>query len=75
VRAARPWAETTIKTLLSRLIQKGAVRSERLDGRLQYRALIDRGTYVEGEVQALAERLFGGDAGALVAYLAEKSKP
>lgn len=67
----RAWAATTIKTLLSRLIQKGAVLSERSSGRLQYRPLVDRRTYVENEVQALADRLFGGDRLALAEYLAE----
>ena len=73
VKAARPWADTTIKTLMSRLTQKGAVRSEKVDGRLQYRALIDRATYVEGEVAALAERLFDGNRAALAEYLARPS--
>jgi predicted transcriptional regulator len=75
VKAARPWAETTIKTLMSRLAQKKAVVSEKADGRLQYRALIDRGTYVQGEVDALVERLFDGDSAKLVEYLAARSIP
>lgn len=75
VRAARPWAETTIKTLMSRLSEKKAVRSERVDGRLQYRALVDRAAFVESEVNALLDRLFGGDPSALVALLVSRDKP
>ncbi len=70
VKAARPWGDATIKTLLGRLMHKHAVRSERDDGRLQYRALIDRTTYVDGEVRALVDRLFDGDPARLVAHLA-----
>ncbi len=69
VRLAQPWGDATIKTLLGRLMRKHAVRSERDDGRLTYRALIDRDTYVDGEVQALADRLFGGRTDGVVAHV------
>jgi BlaI family penicillinase repressor len=72
VKARRAWTDSTIKTLLSRLIHKKAVASERDDGRLQYRALLARETYVEGEVRALVDRLFEGDVGRLIALLASK---
>ena len=60
VKIVQPWADATIKTLLHRLMQKGAVRSQKDDGRQRYHAAIDRQTYVEGEVQALLDRLFDG---------------
>ena len=69
VKARRDWTDSTIKTLLSRLIHKKTVASERDDGRLQYRALLERDAYVEGEVRALVDRLFEGDAARLVALL------
>ena len=70
VRLRRDWRDATIKTLLARLMQKQAVRSERADGRLVYRPLIARETYLAGEVEALVDRLFGGDAAALQRFLA-----
>ena len=69
VKAGQPWADATIKTLLHRLMQKGAVRSEREDGRQRYHAVLSRETYVDGEVRTLLDRLFDGRAEALVAYL------
>ena len=72
VKAGRPWADATIKTLLHRLIQKGAVRSQKEDGRQRYHAVIDRQTYVEGEVQDLLDRLFDGKPDRLVALLADR---
>ena len=69
VKAARPWGDATIKTLLGRLMQKKAVLSAREDGRLLYRPQIDRTAYVEAEIQGLTDRLFGGDRSALKAWL------
>jgi BlaI family penicillinase repressor len=73
VKSVRPWGGATIKTLLGRLMQKKAVRSVREDGLLRYHAMIERSAYVEAEVGALVDRLFGGDAAALAAYLATKA--
>ena len=72
VKAAHPWADATIKTLLHRLMQKGVVRSHKEDGRQRYHAVIDRQAYVEGEVQDLLDRLSDGKPDRLVALLAER---
>lgn len=72
VKSRQPWGDATIKTLLHRLMQKGAVKSVREDGRQRYHAVIDRQTYVEGEVQDLLDRLFDGRPDRLVALLADR---
>lgn len=69
VRSAQDWGDATIKTLLGRLMRKGAILSERVDDRQQYRALISRNDYVRSEIMSLARRLFGGDQGALLAAI------
>lgn len=69
VRAVQAWGDATIKTLLHRLIRKGAVESRRDDGRLRYHPLLDRRAYVNGEIQRLADRLFDGRREALRDYL------
>jgi BlaI family penicillinase repressor len=69
VKAAQPWGDATIKTLLGRLMHKGAIRSVRDDGRLEYRVMIERQAYIDAEIQALADRLFGGKVEALLAHL------
>ena len=69
VTVMQPWAATTIKTLLARLARKKMVAAERVEGVLRYRPLIAREAYVEAEVRALADRLFGGDEGALLDWL------
>lgn len=74
VRAVRPWGDATVKTLLGRLMQKQAVRSEREEGALRYLALLERTAYVEDEVQTLVDRLFGGEVEALETFIAQWRK-
>ena len=69
VKAVQPWADTTIKTLLARLIRKAVVKAERNEGVVRYRPLVDRHTYVEAEVRALVDRLFEGEEARLLAFL------
>jgi len=69
VKARSDWGDATIKTLLHRLMQKGAVRSEKADGRQQYHAVLDRPTFLNDEVDDLVVRLFGGDRDALRRFL------
>lgn len=75
VRSGQPWADATIKTLLHRLMQKGAVRSVKEDGRQRYHAALDRETYVWTEVLALTDRLFGGDVEALSRFVTAGRSP
>lgn len=69
--AVRDWSLATVKTLLSRLVQKGAAAAEPDGRRFLYSPLIAREDYVGGESRRLVDRLFGGSAASLVAHLAE----
>ncbi len=60
VQARQPWGEATVKTLLGRLMRKGAVLSERTGEGRVYRPLLTRDAYLDGEIRALLERLFEG---------------
>ncbi|CAN5332493.1 BlaI/MecI/CopY family transcriptional regulator [soil metagenome] len=71
VKAGQPWGDATIKTLLNRLMHKGAVTSVKEDGRQRYHPGLDRKTYVDDEIQDLADRLFAGDRMALARHLNE----
>lgn len=71
VKADNAWGDATIKTLLGRLMRKGAVRSERDDGRQRYHAGIERRDYLDGEVDVLVARLFDGRREELKAFLAD----
>ena len=74
VGAGQGWAETTLKTLLNRLLKKGAVAAEKDGRRYLYRPLVARDTYVEAESQGLLDRLFDGRLAPLVSHLSERRK-
>ena len=67
----RGWSMPTVKTLLSRLVAKGAVATEPDGRRFLYSPLLERDDYVGGESRRLVDRLFGGKAAPLFAHLAE----
>lgn len=67
----RGWSMPTVKTLLSRLVTKGALATEPDGRRFLYTPLIERSAYVGTESKRLVERLFGGRAAPLFAHLAE----
>jgi BlaI family transcriptional regulator, penicillinase repressor len=68
----RGWSLATVKTMLSRLVTKGAI-SHREDGRrFLYSPAIEREAYVGTETKRFVERLFGGRLSPLVARLAEE---
>ncbi|MEO0698428.1 MAG: BlaI/MecI/CopY family transcriptional regulator [Pseudomonadota bacterium] len=71
VGAAREWSLATVKTLLSRLVQKQAIATRPDGRRFLYSPLIARSDYVGGESRRLVDKLFGGRAASLVAHLAE----
>jgi BlaI family penicillinase repressor len=68
------WGPATVKTLINRLSKKAALKSERVDGRVRYVALIERAEYVQSESQGLLDRLFDGNLTPLVAHFAERRK-
>lgn len=67
----RDWSLPTVKTLLSRLVQKEAIETRPDGRRFLYSPLLDRADYVGEESQRLVDRLFGGRAAPLFAHLAE----
>ncbi len=68
---ARDWSMPTVKTLLSRLVNKGAVETEADGRRFLYRPTIARSDYVGHESRRLVDRLFAGRPASLFAQLAE----
>jgi predicted transcriptional regulator len=69
---SQSWSLPTVKTLLSRLLAKGALEAQADGRRFLYRPLIARADYVSGESRRLVDRLFGGRLSPLVAHLAEQ---
>lgn len=69
---ARDWTLQTVKTLLSRLANKGAVTYQQDGRRYLYSPILEREDYVGDESRRLVDRLFGGRAAPLIAHLAEQ---
>jgi BlaI family transcriptional regulator, penicillinase repressor len=61
------WQEATIKTLLNRLLNKGAIRAERDGRRYLYAPVLKREDWVRQQSSSLLDRLFGGRLAPLVA--------
>ena len=70
----RGWSVRTVKTLLSRLLAKGALVHEEEGRRYLYRPAIEREDFVERESEKLLDRMFGGRVTPLVAHLAERNR-
>ncbi len=68
------WAEPTIKTLLNRLLNKGAISAEKDGRRYLYSPVLRRETWVQQQSEGLLERLFGGRVAPLVAHFSERGK-
>jgi len=72
VPARRDWSPTTVKTMLSRLVDKGALASAAQGRRFLYHPLIERDRIAGAQAGRLVDRLFGGRVSPLVAHLAER---
>lgn len=70
----RDWQEATIKTLLNRLLNKGAVEAVRDGRRYLYSPRIRREDWVLEESRGLLERLFDGRVAPLVAHFSAHRK-
>ncbi len=74
VTASRDWTAATVKTLLNRLLNKGAVQAERIGRRYLYTPVLNRDDYITQESQGLLDRLFDGQVAPLVSYFSEQQK-
>lgn len=70
--AGRDWSLATVKTMLSRLAAKGALKHREDGRRFLYSPAIKRDAYVGTESRRFVEKLFGGRLSPLVAQLAEE---
>jgi predicted transcriptional regulator len=71
---SRNWTIRTVKTMLSRLLAKGAVAHEEDGRRFLYRPAVSRDAFLARESGRLIDRMFGGRVTPLVAHLAEQNR-
>jgi len=70
----RAIAHSTVQTLLRQLEEKGAVGHEVRDRTFIYSPLVGEDRVTQTATRDLIDRLFGGDAAGLVAYLLEQER-
>jgi BlaI family transcriptional regulator, penicillinase repressor len=75
LRDSTEWADNTVRTLLARLVEKGALRvSENAAGVKQFTPAVKREALVRAESRSFLDRVFQGSAKPLIAHFAENSK-
>jgi BlaI family penicillinase repressor len=72
--SAHDWQEATVKTLLNRLLKKGAINARKEGRRYLYSAVLKREQWVTSESKSLLDRLFGGRVAPLVAHFGSQRK-
>ena len=70
----RDWQEATVKTLLNRLLKKGAVRAEKDGRRYLYSPVLTREQWLDSESSGFLDRLFDGRIAPLVAHFSRHRK-
>lgn len=72
--AEEGWQLGTVKTLLNRMLNKGALRAERDGRRYLYEPLVAREDWEQGESLSLLDRVFGGRLSPLVAHFSAQRR-
>ena len=68
------WQEPTIRTLLNRLLNKGAISAEKDGRRYSYSPVLQRADWINAQSRGLLDRLFKGRVAPLVAHFSEQGK-
>jgi BlaI family penicillinase repressor len=68
------WQEATIKTLLNRLLKKGALRARKQSRRYIYSPVLSRAAWLSAESHGFLDRVFEGRIAPLVSYFSEQKK-
>ena len=68
------WTDATVKSLINRLLNKGAVTAEKDGRRYLYRPVLERASYLAQESQGLVDRLFDGRLAPLVSHFSKTRK-
>jgi BlaI family transcriptional regulator, penicillinase repressor len=74
VQLSSDWHEKTIRTLLNRLLGKGAVEATRDSRRYLYSPLLSRAQWQSQESHSLLDRVFGGRVAPLLAHFSQHEK-
>lgn len=68
------WHPKTVKTLLGRLVRKGALRFRAEGNRYLYRPAFAREQMVREESRSFLQRVFGGDASPMLVHFVKEAE-
>ncbi len=71
-KSGRTWQKNTIITLLSRLVEKGLLKTKKLGRRNEYTAVVSEADYQAAQTQTLLNKLYEGSAKGLVSTLIQR---
>jgi BlaI family penicillinase repressor len=75
VAVSQSWADNTVRTLLARLVEKGALKvGENASGVKEFSPLVKRETCVRAESRSFLQRVFRGASKPLLAHFASNVK-
>ncbi len=67
------WTKNTIITLLSRLIEKGLLKTNKIGRRNKYIAIVSEADYQSGQTVQFLDKVFEGNTKGLISTLIEKN--
>ena len=71
-KAGFTWQKNTIITLLSRLVEKGLLKTNKIGRRNEYTAVVSEEDYQAEQTQVLLNKLYEGSAKGLVSTLIQR---
>ncbi len=74
IAAANGWSAATVKTMLHRLVRKGALSTEQVGKKYLYKPAVRRDACVRQASRSFLERVFGGDATPALIHLVKTTK-
>ena len=75
LRPSTNWADNTVRTLLTRLVGKGALKtSKNATGTRMFTPAVEREACVKAEGDSFLKRMFGGASKPLLVHFAQNSK-
>ena len=72
--AAEQWHQNTIKTLLTRLVKKGALAADKYKNLHLYRPLVTEEDCIQVESESFLDRFFAGSVKPLLVHFAKQEK-
>lgn len=71
-KSGRTWQKNTVITLLSRLVEKGLLKTGKIGRRNEYKAVVSEADYQAAQAQTFVNKLYAGNAKGLVATLIQQ---